>query len=56
MRRRPKHAVPAADVSPRPSRVVAVQQEFALPGSRLSHDEALFLEELRRLREQLAKR
>lgn len=39
----------------RKSRPVVQQLELALPGSRLTRDEASFLVEIRRLREQLAK-
>lgn len=39
----------------RKSRPVAQQMELPLPGSRLTRDEANFLVEIRRLREQLAK-
>lgn len=36
------------------TRSVAVQLELSLPGSRLTRDEAGFLVEIRRMREQLA--
>jgi hypothetical protein len=39
----------------RKTRPVVQQMELALPGSRLTRDEASFLVEIRRLREQLAK-
>lgn len=39
----------------RKSRTVTQQLELPLPGSRLTRDEANFLVEIRRLREQLAK-
>lgn len=39
----------------RKSRPVFQQMELSLPGSRLTRDEAGFLGELRRLREQIAK-
>jgi hypothetical protein len=39
----------------RKSRPVFQQMELPLPGSRLTRDEAGFLVEIRRLREQLAK-
>lgn len=39
----------------RKTRPVCQQMELPLPGSRLTRDEASFLIEIRRLREQLAK-
>ncbi|HRJ72823.1 MAG TPA: hypothetical protein PLS03_11405 [Terrimicrobiaceae bacterium] len=39
----------------RKSRPVCQQMELPLPGSRLTRDEASFLVEIRRLRDQLAK-
>lgn len=39
----------------RKSRPVCQQMELSLPGSRLTRDEANFLVEIRRMREQLAK-
>jgi hypothetical protein len=39
----------------RKTRPVCKQMELPLPGSRLTRDEASFLIEIRRLREQLAK-
>jgi len=39
----------------RKSRPVCQQMELPLPGSRLTRDEASFLVEIRRMREQLAK-